>query len=147
MYAYLTTHNSYAIEGEPSHTGVPRVTFTNQEDTVTQQLNVHFSELESPYSKFTSEFIDYIYLYSFSMLSSILIRAIILLNVQNGARALMLDTYDFDDDVWLCHSSGGKCHDVTAFVSISISMHIKISPYIILAVDFFLLVHEHPFSS
>ncbi|KAJ6795459.1 PI-PLC X domain-containing protein [Iris pallida] len=71
-YAYLTTHNSYAIEGEPSHTGLPRITFTNQEDTVTQQLN-------------------------------------------NGVRALMLDTYDFDDDVWLCHSSGGQCLDVTAF--------------------------------
>lgn len=40
QYAYLTTHNSFAIDGEPSHTGVPRVTFTNQEDTVTQQLNV-----------------------------------------------------------------------------------------------------------
>lgn len=39
-YAYLTAHNAYAIKGEPSHTGVPRVTFTNQEDTVTQQLNV-----------------------------------------------------------------------------------------------------------
>ncbi|XP_010936443.1 PI-PLC X domain-containing protein At5g67130 [Elaeis guineensis] len=71
-YAYLTTHNSYAIEGEPSHTGVPRVTFDNQEDSVTQQLN-------------------------------------------NGVRALMLDTYDFDDDVWLCHSNGGKCNDFTAF--------------------------------
>ncbi|PKA57056.1 PI-PLC X domain-containing protein [Apostasia shenzhenica] len=71
-YAYLTTHNSYAIVGEPSHTGVPRVTFTNQEDNVTQQLN-------------------------------------------NGVRALMLDTYDFQDDVWLCHSSGGKCCDFTAF--------------------------------
>ena len=39
-YAYLTTHNSYAIVGEPSHTGIPRVTFDNQEDTVTDQLNV-----------------------------------------------------------------------------------------------------------
>jgi hypothetical protein len=29
----------------------------------------------------------------------------------------MLDTYDFKDDVWLCHSSGGKCNDFTAFVS------------------------------
>ncbi|KAL6143639.1 hypothetical protein ACLB2K_054334 [Fragaria x ananassa] len=71
-YAFLTTHNAYAIDGEPSHTGIPRVTFTNQEDTVTQQLN-------------------------------------------NGVRALMLDTYDFDDDVWLCHSFKGKCHDYTAF--------------------------------
>ncbi|XP_050270486.1 PI-PLC X domain-containing protein At5g67130-like isoform X2 [Quercus robur] len=38
-YAFLTTHNAYAIEGEPSHTGVPRITFTNQEDNITQQLN------------------------------------------------------------------------------------------------------------
>ncbi|KAL2329833.1 hypothetical protein Fmac_017414 [Flemingia macrophylla] len=71
-YAYLTTHNSFAIDGEPSHTGVPRVTVTNQEDSVTQQLN-------------------------------------------NGVRALMLDTYDFDGDVWLCHSFDGKCLDITAF--------------------------------
>ncbi|KAM1059028.1 hypothetical protein FF1_023719 [Malus domestica] len=71
-YAFLTTHNAFAIEGEPSHTGIPRVTFNNQEDTVTQQLN-------------------------------------------NGVRALMLDTYDFKDDVWLCHSFNGQCHDFTAF--------------------------------
>uniref|UniRef100_A0A3N7G801 Glycerophosphodiester phosphodiesterase n=1 Tax=Populus trichocarpa TaxID=3694 RepID=A0A3N7G801_POPTR len=50
-YAFLTTHNAYAIDGYPSHTGVPRITFTNQEDNITEQLN-------------------------------------------NGARALMLDTYD-----------------------------------------------------
>ncbi|KAI8534180.1 hypothetical protein RHMOL_Rhmol10G0069100 [Rhododendron molle] len=71
-YAFLTTHNAYAIDGEPSHTGVPRLTLTNQEDNVTQQLN-------------------------------------------NGARALMLDTYDFEGDVWLCHSFGGECYDFTAF--------------------------------
>ncbi|XP_075651473.1 PI-PLC X domain-containing protein At5g67130-like isoform X3 [Castanea sativa] len=33
----------------------------------------------------------------------------------NGVRSLMLDTYDFQGDVWLCHSSGGKCYDITAF--------------------------------
>ncbi|KAJ7971110.1 PI-PLC X domain-containing protein [Quillaja saponaria] len=71
-YAFLTTHNAYAIEGEPSHTGVPRLTFTNQEDSITQQLN-------------------------------------------KGVRGLMLDTYDFDGDIWLCHSFGGNCHDYTAF--------------------------------
>ncbi|KAI4968795.1 hypothetical protein ZWY2020_046125 [Hordeum vulgare] len=71
-YAYLTTHNSFAIVGEPSHTGIPRISFDNQEDTVTDQLN-------------------------------------------NGVRALMLDTYDFKRGVWLCHSSGGKCNDFTAF--------------------------------
>eukprot|EP00249_Psilotum_nudum_P001228 c13603_g1_i1 orf=364-1464(-) len=71
-YSWLTTHNSYAIVGEPSHTGVPRLTFNNQEDSVTQQLN-------------------------------------------NGVRGLMLDMYDFKNDVWLCHSFGGECHDYTAF--------------------------------
>ena len=39
-------------------------------------------------------------------------------DMQNGVRALMLDTYDFKGDVWLCHSNGGKCNDFTAFVSI-----------------------------
>lgn len=29
----------------------------------------------------------------------------------------MLDMYDFNDDIWLCHSFGGKCYNVTAFVS------------------------------
>ncbi|WOL02566.1 PI-PLC X domain-containing protein [Canna indica] len=71
-YAFLTTHNAFAISGEPSHTDVPRVTFTNQEDNVTQQLN-------------------------------------------NGVRALMLDTYDFEGGIWLCHSDGSKCYDFTAF--------------------------------
>lgn len=71
-YAWLTTHNSYAIVGEPSHTGVPRVTFENQEDNVTDQLN-------------------------------------------NGVRGLMLDMYDYENDVWLCHSFGGQCYDFTAF--------------------------------
>lgn len=28
----------------------------------------------------------------------------------------MLDTYDFDEAVWLCHSFQGQCHAVTAFV-------------------------------
>ncbi|EEF50727.1 phospholipase C, putative [Ricinus communis] len=71
-YAFLTTHNSFAIEGERRRTPIPRLTFTNQEDSVTEQLN-------------------------------------------HGVRALMLDTYDFDGDVWLCHSFKRKCQDFTAF--------------------------------
>lgn len=71
-YAFLTTHNAFAIDGYPSHTGIPRITVTNQEDSITEQLN-------------------------------------------NGARALMLDTYDFRGDVWLCHSFKGQCYDFTAF--------------------------------
>ena len=100
-YAYLTTHNSYAIEGEPSHTGVPRVTFDNQEDSVTQQLNVEL--ILKSVSKSLS--------FSFILISSLCFLNLLkfnLFNLQNGVRALMLDTYDFDDDVWLCHSNGGK---------------------------------------
>ncbi|KAI5062137.1 hypothetical protein GOP47_0022676 [Adiantum capillus-veneris] len=38
-YAWLTTHNSFAIVGAPSHTGEPIVTFENQEDSIMDQLN------------------------------------------------------------------------------------------------------------
>ncbi|KAF8068511.1 hypothetical protein N665_1146s0005 [Sinapis alba] len=64
-YAFLTTHNSYAIEGKPFHVAT-------QEDSITQQLN-------------------------------------------SGVRALMLDTYDYEGDVWLCHSFDGKCFEFTKF--------------------------------
>uniref|UniRef100_A0A7N0T152 Uncharacterized protein n=1 Tax=Kalanchoe fedtschenkoi TaxID=63787 RepID=A0A7N0T152_KALFE len=33
----------------------------------------------------------------------------------SGVRVLMLHTYDFLGDVWLCHSFKGKCHNFTAF--------------------------------
>ncbi|KAG0463069.1 hypothetical protein HPP92_021545 [Vanilla planifolia] len=49
-----------------------RVTFYNQEDTVTNQL-------------------------------------------RNGVRGLMLDMYDFEGDIWLCHSFQGQCYNFTAF--------------------------------
>ncbi|XP_073126048.1 PI-PLC X domain-containing protein At5g67130 isoform X1 [Henckelia pumila] len=35
--------------------------------------------------------------------------------LNNGVRGLMLDMYDFENDVWLCHSFGGKCYNYTAF--------------------------------
>ncbi|XP_057541668.1 PI-PLC X domain-containing protein At5g67130-like isoform X1 [Amaranthus tricolor] len=35
--------------------------------------------------------------------------------LRNGVRGLMLDMYDFQNDIWLCHSFGGKCFDFTAF--------------------------------
>ncbi|KAK1369633.1 PI-PLC X domain-containing protein [Heracleum sosnowskyi] len=35
--------------------------------------------------------------------------------LKNGVRGLMLDMYDYENDVWLCHSFGGKCYDYTAF--------------------------------
>ncbi|TVU03149.1 hypothetical protein EJB05_51324 [Eragrostis curvula] len=71
-YTWLVTHNSFSILGEPSRTGVERVTFYNQEDSVTNQL-------------------------------------------RNGVRGLMLDMYDFNDDIWLCHSLQGHCYNFTAF--------------------------------
>ncbi|KAG0583962.1 hypothetical protein KC19_3G175400 [Ceratodon purpureus] len=71
-YAWLTTHNSYAIFGSTPQAGVPIITFFNQEDSVTDQLN-------------------------------------------NGVRGLMLDMYDFRNDIWLCHSFQGTCYEFTAF--------------------------------
>lgn len=35
--------------------------------------------------------------------------------LNNGVRGLMLDMYDFLNDIWLCHSTGGKCYNFTAF--------------------------------
>lgn len=39
-------------------------------------------------------------------------------SLQNGVRGLMLDMYDFNNDIWLCHSFGGRCYNYTAFVSV-----------------------------
>lgn len=33
----------------------------------------------------------------------------------------MLDMYDFNNDVWLCHSFRGQCFNVTSFVSESLT--------------------------
>ncbi|GFP84583.1 pi-plc x domain-containing protein at5g67130, partial [Phtheirospermum japonicum] len=35
--------------------------------------------------------------------------------LHNGVRGLMLDMYDFQNDIWLCHSFGGNCYNYTAF--------------------------------
>ncbi|KAH0453554.1 hypothetical protein IEQ34_017878 [Dendrobium chrysotoxum] len=35
----------------------------------------------------------------------------------NGVRGLMLDMYDFEGDIWLCHSFQGQCYNFTAFIS------------------------------
>jgi hypothetical protein len=39
-YSWLTTHNSFALSGAPSATGVTIISPTNQEDTITAQLKV-----------------------------------------------------------------------------------------------------------
>ncbi|XP_078434422.1 PI-PLC X domain-containing protein At5g67130-like isoform X2 [Wolffia australiana] len=71
-YTWLTTHNSFARLGVKSGTGTVLLAPSNQQDSVTSQLN-------------------------------------------NGVRGLMLDMYDFNNDVWLCHSFGGNCYNFTAF--------------------------------
>ncbi|KAK6923059.1 hypothetical protein RJ641_011363 [Dillenia turbinata] len=71
-YTWVVTHNSFSIVDAPPLPGVQRVTFYNQEDSVTNQLT-------------------------------------------NGVRGLMLDMYDFEDDIWLCHSFHGQCYNFTAF--------------------------------
>ncbi|XP_010270304.1 PREDICTED: PI-PLC X domain-containing protein At5g67130 [Nelumbo nucifera] len=71
-YSWLVTHNSFSIVDAPPLPGVQRMTFYNQEDSVSNQL-------------------------------------------RNGVRGLMLDMYDFEDDVWLCHSMRGQCYNFTAF--------------------------------
>lgn len=35
--------------------------------------------------------------------------------LMNGVRGLMLDMYDFQNDIWLCHSFGGNCYNFTVF--------------------------------
>ncbi|KAG5247660.1 hypothetical protein OIU76_029891 [Salix suchowensis] len=72
QYTWLTTHNSFAKLGDRSATGSIILAPTNQQDTVTSQLN-------------------------------------------DGIRGLMLDMYDFQNDIWLCHSYGGNCYNFTSF--------------------------------
>ncbi|CAK8562430.1 unnamed protein product [Lathyrus sativus] len=71
-YSWIVTHNAFSIVDSPPLPGVQRLTFYNQEDSVTNQL-------------------------------------------RNGVRGLMLDMYDFQNDIWLCHSFRGQCFNFTAF--------------------------------
>lgn len=109
-YAFLTTHNSFAIS-EGRHSGLFSLVITNQDDKITQQLNVSLFNLMIAYLKINNLLI-FVKLAgpNFSFFFS-------LLNLQHGVRALMLDTYDYKNDIWLCHASKGKCEDYTSFVS------------------------------
>nr|GMC57732.1 PI-PLC X domain-containing protein At5g67130-like [Ipomoea batatas] len=40
---------------------------------------------------------------------------LVIMKLLNGVRGLMLDMYDFNNDIWLCHSFGGKCFNLTSF--------------------------------
>lgn len=48
-----------------------------------------------------------------------------LLGMQNGVRGFMLDMYDFQNDIWLCHSAQGQCYNFTAFVSAWLCSYIQ----------------------
>ncbi|KAK6135701.1 hypothetical protein DH2020_030540 [Rehmannia glutinosa] len=85
-YTWLTTHNAFAKLGAKSATGSVILSPQNQQDSITNQL--HVKRLVSPNSLFY---------------------------ISNGVRALMLDMYDFENDIWLCHSFGGNCYNYTAF--------------------------------
>lgn len=133
-YAWLTTHNSFAIFGSPSESGVPIITFFNQEDSVLEQLNVKPIPilLGKPFGKIEGCIrLDWRLCSVFSLgdchadisLNTVDSTALLIGDLQclqNGVRGLMLDMYDFRNDIWLCHSFRGVCYDFTAFVSIGI---------------------------
>lgn len=56
--------------------------------------------------------VSYIFVCKFSLISQYYFL------LQSGVRGLMLDMYDFNNDIWLCHSFGGQCYNYTAFVSV-----------------------------
>ncbi|KAK9096964.1 hypothetical protein Sjap_022461 [Stephania japonica] len=105
-YSWLTTHNSFAISGQKSATGSTILAPTNQQDSVTSQLNglVAKDEVGHGWGVFVGS--------GWGQHSSHLISSIL---KENGVRGLMLDLYDFNNDIWLCHSFGGKCYNFTAF--------------------------------
>lgn len=48
-YTWLTTHNSFAILGAKSETGTPILAPTNQQGSITSQLNVRYCLSVSAY--------------------------------------------------------------------------------------------------
>ncbi|THU70951.1 hypothetical protein C4D60_Mb08t30390 [Musa balbisiana] len=133
-YAWLTTHNSFARLGQQSRTGTPVIAPENQQDSVTGQLNVSAtillcfdgcgsSSTRSPVSRVArnrspvaeSKRVGRVRSFHRSDLLHLLLMHTALLPIQNGVRGLMLDMYDFENDIWLCHSFGGNCFNFTAF--------------------------------
>ncbi|KAL5184285.1 PI-PLC X domain-containing protein [Glycine soja] len=129
-YSWLTTHNSFAQSGIKSDTGSFIIASTTQEDTIVQQLN--FARLYSltntkkkGYYDGSGEF-DGREVELLDRLNQVT-KNVRLKNgkndkwrwsidqTSNGVRGLMLDMYDFKNDIWLCHSFGGNCYDVTSF--------------------------------
>lgn len=61
---------------------------------------------------------------------------------QNGVRGFMLDMYEFNDDIWLCHSFGGKCYEATSFVSAGVTLHIYLVKFL-WNVESLICLHMH----
>ncbi|RRT38568.1 hypothetical protein B296_00053674, partial [Ensete ventricosum] len=58
-YSWLTTHNSFAKLGQKSRTGTPVLTLENQQDSITDQLNVRTKTL-TPSSSFSTNLSFYL---------------------------------------------------------------------------------------
>lgn len=48
----------------------------------------------------------------------------------------MLDMYDFENDIWLCHSFRGQCFNFTAFVINLLQSYIILDINVVLAFGF-----------
>ncbi|RZC67318.1 hypothetical protein C5167_011016 [Papaver somniferum] len=115
-YTWLTTHNSFALLGQKSQTGSNIITPENQQDSITSQLNLnnYVRILNVPPAHSINVALK-VHNKSIGTKATTVTWAWQLSSLQNGVRGLMLDMYDFNNDIWLCHSFGGKCYNFTAF--------------------------------
>lgn len=79
-YSYLATHNSFAIGGKDFQTDGFRLTFVNQEDTITQQLNVTILISDFTYSR-----TSYYYCYGYGYGLMIMVNVLFAIYIYNGA--------------------------------------------------------------
>ncbi|PPS01005.1 hypothetical protein GOBAR_AA19651 [Gossypium barbadense] len=112
-YSWLTTHNSFARLGKKSATGSLILEPTNQQDSITDQLN----EGQTCVSNGNCD--SGLHCETCVANGNVRPRCTRIQPVnptsKNGVRGLMLDMYDFQNDIWLCHSFGGQCFNNTAF--------------------------------
>lgn len=137
-YTWLTTHNSFAMMGTRSSSGALIILGTNQLDTITSQLNVRTSSFHFSHKFFIRKKIRKLIFKLKKLISGEFEFCL-----QNGVRGLMLDLYEFNNDIWLCH---GQCSNTTAFVSIFFFFSIRILKVIIfinIKVFLQLKYHDH----
>ncbi|CAL5377383.1 unnamed protein product [Camellia sinensis] len=112
-YSWLTTHNAFARLGERSETGAVILSPKNQQDTITDQLNYSLQLISSLKIKDNEFYMLELVERKLAPCCSVPKESLVL--EWNGVRGLMLDMYDFENDIWLCHSYGGNCYNYTAF--------------------------------